>query len=766
MAQKRPNRQMRMRVRFLILLIVVAGFVLVAGRLFYLQVINSAFYQGKANQNQTKDLIITPKRGTIYDRNMTELVTSATTQEISVDPSVIRENGTKSVGKKYNTQGKPRSATEEEKQEALLQYQTEIAQILAKYLDIDEATALERVQKEVAYARIQRQVDVDTATKLLEEISEAGLSGVNATEDSKRYYSNGQFASQLLGFTNNDGDGLYGVELQYNDVLQGVAGRVVKATNAKGADLPYDNVEYSAPQDGDGVVLSIDEGVQHYLEKHLEEALWGNDAKEGVCGLVMDVKTGEILAMSTKPDYDLNAPRVVPEEYTGLLEQLDGLEGEEYDEKYSEILLKLWRNKTINDTYEPGSTFKVFTVSSGLESGVISEDNTFNCPGYKVVDTWTIKCWKDGGHGAQNLSDTLPNSCNVAMMEIGASLGADLFRKYFNAYGLTEITGIDLPGEATGIFFDGAMNATDLATASFGQNFQVTPMQELCMVTAAVNGGKLITPHVVKEIVDTSGNVKQMIGTEVKRQVISEETSATISSYLEKVVSEGTGQNAYVAGYRIGGKTATSEKQPRGSDKRIASFIGIAPMDDPQYAVLVMIDEPQGTLRGGGAIAAPVVARVFEDIMPYLGVEAVYTEEESEREEVSVPSMIGMTREEAEGKLEELGLNYTVVGDKKTVNDQSPEAGIALQTDNRVVLYCGKNRATDEIEVPSVAGMSVDEARNQLADYNLFMKQNGVADNRINIGTIAMYQNPKAGSKVAPGTVVTVAFGNNVTSEE
>ncbi|MCI6832010.1 MAG: PASTA domain-containing protein, partial [Clostridiales bacterium] len=376
------------------------------------------------------------------------------------------------------------------------------------------------------------------------------------------------------------------------------------------------------------------------------------------------------------------------------------------------------------------------------------------------------KCWKDGGHGSQNLSDTLPNSCNVAMMEIGASMGADLFRKYFRAYGLTETTGIDLPGEATGIFFDGEMNVTDLATASFGQNFQVTPVQELCMVTAAVNGGKLITPHVVKEIVDTSGNVKQMIGTEVKRQVISEETSATISSYLEKVVSEGTAQNAYVAGYRIGGKTATSEKQPRGTDKRIASFIGIAPMDDPQYAVLIMIDEPQGTLRGGGAIAAPVVARVFEDILPYLGVEAVYTEEESDREEVSVPSMIGLTREEAEGKLEELGLNYTVVGDEETVNDQSPEAGIALQTDNRVVLYCGKNRATDEIEVPSVAGMSVDEARSQLADYNLFMKQNGVADNRINIGTIAMYQNPKAGSKVAPGTVVTVAFGNNITSEE
>ncbi|MDO5548203.1 MAG: penicillin-binding transpeptidase domain-containing protein [Eubacteriales bacterium] len=766
MAQKRPNRQMRFRVRILILLIVVVGFVLVIGKLFYLQVINSAFYQGKANQNQTKDLIITPQRGTIYDRNMTELVTSATTQEISVDPSVIRENGAKSVEKKYDASGKPRDATDEEVAEALLQYQTKIAEILAKYLDVDEETALERIQKDVSYARIQRQVDADTAKKLLEEISDAGLSGVNSTEDSKRYYSNGQFASQLIGFTNSDGDGLYGVELQYNDVLQGVAGRVVKATNAKGADLPYDNVEYSAPQDGDGVVLSLDEGVQHYLEKHLEEAYWDNDAEEGVCGLVMDVKTGEILAMSTKPDYDLNSPRVIPEEYASLLSELDGLEGEEYDKKYSEILLKLWRNKTINDTYEPGSTFKVFTVSSALESGAVSTSDSFSCPGYKVVDTWQIKCWKSGGHGAETLGETLQNSCNVAMMDISASLGTDLFRKYFEAFGMTESTGIDLPGEATGIFFGDTMGATDLATASFGQNFQVTPLQELCMVTAVVNGGKLITPHVVREIVDSSGNVKQTIDTEVKRQVISEETSAQLSQYLEEVVSEGTGQNAYVAGYRIGGKTATSEKQPRGTDKRIASFIGVAPMDDPQYAVLVMIDEPQGTLRGGGAIAAPVVARIFEDILPYLGVEAVYTEDESAREEVSVPSMVGMSREEAEQALTELGLDYTVVGDEDSVSDQAPEAGIAIQTANTVVLYCGTNRSGDEVEVPSVAGMGVEEARVQLADYGLFMKQNGVADNRISVGTIAMYQNPAAGTKVEPGTVVTVAFGNNVTSEE
>jgi stage V sporulation protein D (sporulation-specific penicillin-binding protein) len=744
-----------MRIRFLILLVVVVGFALVAGKLFYLQVINSAVYQAKANQNQTKDLIITPQRGTIYDRNMTELATSATTQEISVDPSVIRENGSKVS-----------SDSDVTKEEALLSYQTELAEILAKYLDVDETTALEKIQRDKSYVRIQQQVDTDVAKELLAEVSDSGLSGVYSTEDSKRYYSNGQFASQLIGFVRKDGDGSCGVELQYNDILQGVAGRVVKATNAQGADLPYDNVEYTAAQDGDGVVLTIDEGVQHYLEKHLEEAYWDNDAQEGVCGIVMDVKTGEILAMSTKPDFDLNSPNTIPEEYTSLLSELDGLEGDDYTEQHSAIVTKLWRNKAINDTYEPGSTFKVFTVSSALETGVISTEDTFYCPGYKVVDTWTINCWKDGGHGSETLGETLQNSCNVAMMDISEALGTDLFRKYFTAFGLTETTGIDLPGEATSIFFDDSMDTTDLATAAFGQNFQVTPLQELCMVAAAVNGGDLVTPHVVREIVDTSGNVKQTIDGEVKRQVISEETSELLSSYLEQVVSEGTGQNAYVAGYRIGGKTATSEKQPRGTDARIASFIGVAPMDDPQYAVLVMIDEPQGTLRGGGAIAAPVVARVFEDILPYLGVEAVYTEEESSREEISVPSMIGLSVEEAEQQLEELGLDYTVVGDAETVNDQAPEAGIALQSANSVVLYCGKNRSTDTVEVPSVSGMSVEEARSQLADYGLFMKQNGVSDDRVSVSTIAMYQNPSAGSTVEPGTVVTVAFGNNVTSEE
>ncbi len=769
MAQKRPtkvNRTMWNRLTFLIVVVAILGFAVVGVRLFYLQVINTNFYQGKAAENQTKDLIITPTRGTIYDRNMTELVVSATTQEISVDPSIIKEKGEASVETQTDENGKEIEATDGEIAAARKTYQEKVAKLLAEKLELDYEETLEKVQRDASYVRIARRVEVDVADELMKELEDAGLGGVYSTADSKRYYRYGTFASQVLGFTNDDGDGLYGIELEYNDVLKGVAGRVVKATNALGSDMPYDYEKYVPEQNGSGVVTTLDEGVQHYLEKHLEEALQDYQAKYGVCGIVMDIKSGEILAMSTKPDFDLNNPRTIPEEYTALLAELDNLSGEEYSEKYSEILLRLWRNKPINDTYEPGSTFKVFTVSSALEEGVVTTDSSFSCSGSKVVKDRTISCWKTGGHGTQILKDTLANSCNVAMMDISAQMGTDMFRKFFEAYGMLEKTNIDLPGEATGIFFD-SMGEVDLATASFGQNFQVTPLQELCMVAAVCNDGELVTPHIVREIVDTDGNVKETVSTEVKRQVISEETSAIMREYLENVVANGTGQNAYVAGYRVGGKTATSEKQPKSNTElRIASFIGVAPMDDPQYAVLVMIDEPQTENKGGGALAAPVVGRIFEDILPYLGVEAVYSEDETNRQEITVPTLTGKSIDDAEAALEELGLDYRVKGDGETVTDQMPVAGISIQPDNTVVLYADEHKPEDKVEVPDVSGMSIEAARQQLADYGLYMKQNGIADWRASSASIAMSQSPAAGSKVAPGSVVTVAFGNNVSSQE
>ncbi|MDO4173779.1 MAG: penicillin-binding transpeptidase domain-containing protein [Eubacteriales bacterium] len=770
MARKRSHRKtmtMRGRIMLLILVFAVLSFLIVGGRLFYLQVINTNFYQSKAAENQTKDMIITPTRGTIYDRNMTELAVSATTQEISVDPSVIRDKGKASAKGSVDAKGKETAATDEQKQAALEEYQGNIATILSENLELDYDEVLEKIQRDASYVRIARRVDADIADTIMQALDDAGLVGVYTTEDSKRYYKYGTFASQVLGFTNDDGEGLYGVELQYNDTLKGVAGRVVKATNALGSDMPYDYEKYVEAQDGNGIVLTLDEGVQHYLEKHLEEVLDSTDAKKGVCGIVMNIKTGEILGMSTKPDFDLNDPRTIPEEYTSLLAELDNLSGDEYQEKYSEILLRLWRNKPINDTYEPGSTFKIFTVSTALEEGVVSRDSSgFVCGGSKVVKDRTINCWKSGGHGSQTLMDTLANSCNVAMMDIASMMGTDMFRKYFEAYGMLEKTGIDLPGEATGIFFD-EMGEVDLATASFGQNFQVTPLQELSMVAAVCNDGNLVVPHVVKEIVDTEGNVLQTMETETKRQVISEETSDVMCEFLENVVANGTGQNAYVAGYRVGGKTATSQKQPKSDNSlRIASFIGVAPMDDPEYAVLVMIDEPQTTEKGGGAIAAPVVGRIFEDILPYLGVEAVYSEEETDRQEITVPSLTNKSLEEAKAALEELGLEYQVTGDGDTVTDQLPVGGISIQPSNTVTLYCGEEKSAEKVTVPDVSGMSVEAARAELAANGLYMKQNGIASWRTSGASAAVAQSPAADSEVARGSVVTVAFGNNMTSQE
>lgn len=758
MTQKKPTKSMKNRLTVLTLLLVFVAFLTIAGRLVWLQVVRYDEFVERAADNQTADMIITPKRGTIYDRNRTELVSSATTQEVCVDPSRLSEVS------KTDKNGDKKSDSQIAKEKA--QNQAKAAQLLSEKLELDYEEVLKKVQKDTKYVRIARQVETTLANEILAEAKKLGLKGFSTVEDTKRYYRYGSFASQLLGFTGTDGQGLSGVEYAYDDVLKGTAGRIVKARNALGTDMPYDYEKYVPAEDGDSIVLTIDEGVQHYLEKHLENALEDTDAKQGVCGIVMNIKTGEVLGMATKPDFDLSDPYTIPEEAKINLAELEGLTGDEYKQEYSNQLYSLWKNKTINYTYEPGSTFKVFTVSSALESGVVTDASTFSCGGVKIVDHWDIHCWKRAGHGSQTLAQTLQNSCNVAMMDISASLGTNLFEQFFQAFGLREKSGIDLPGEEVGVYFEGKMNEVDLATGSFGQNFTVTPLQELGMVSAVCNDGRLVTPYVVKEIVDSEGNIKKTTETNVRRQVISEETSGLMCQYLQWVVDKGTGLNAYVAGYRVGGKTATTEKLPKNSRNRIASFIGVAPMDDPTYAVIVLIDEPQTANRGGGALAAPVVGRIFTDILPYLGVEAVYSDEEQDRKEVSVPSLIGMTREEAEAKLEELDLDCRFKGDGDTVTDQLPVEGVSLQAGSSVVLYCDEERSTEKVTVPNVKGLTPSAARDTLESYGLYMKQNGVASSRVTGATASINQSPNEGAAVAPGSVVTVEFSNTVTSEE
>lgn len=757
MPVKGPDNKMVNRLLVLTGLFAFIGFAAVAVRLVDMQVIDYKYYQEKAVNNQTRDKVVTPQRGTIFDRNMKELAVSASTEEVNVTPANIYGTLKGKKGEKL---------TDEQKAALKLERQEKAAKMLSEILELDYDSVLKKIQKDTAYVRIKTRVEKDITDKIREQMREQEITGVGFTPDSKRYYPYGTFASHIIGFTGTDNNGSMGIELEYEDVLKGTAGRVVKAQNASGKDMPFKYEKYVPAVDGDGVVLTIDEAVQHFLEKHLETALADTKAAKGVAGIVMDVKTGEILAMSSKPDFDLNEPRVIPANRTDLLAELEGLSGKDYVSKSGELLQRVWRNKAINDTYEPGSTFKLFTVSSALEEGTVNTNSSFNCPGFKKVGGWTIKCWKHGGHGTQKLGQTLQNSCNVAMMNISEKFGTITFKKYFNAYGLMDKTGIDLPGEAKGIFFNHEMTPSDLATASFGQNFQVTPIEMINMVSAIVNDGKLKKPHIVKEIVDKAGNIKQSFKTEVVRQVISENTSNIMCEFMEKVVSEGTGQNAYVAGYRIGGKTATSEKQPRGTGKRIASFIGVAPMDDPQYAVLVMIDEPGIQQKGGGAIAAPVVSRIMGDMLPYMGVVPKYGDDEMDRRDISVPDLIGKSRADAEKLLKGKKMGYKIIGNGDKVTDQLPANGVKIPATAEIVLYMGGEKATKPVTVPNIIGMSVSQANTTLKNAGLYMKRIGVSTKRTTIATRSVKQSPAKNTQVAPGTVITVEFGNNVTSEE
>ncbi len=743
----------------------VVGFCAVGVRLFYMQIIQNDFYQDKAINNQTRDTVVSPKRGTIYDRNMKVLAVSASTEMVIVDPRNVEEGNAE-----------------------------KISRFLAELLEEDYDSVYEKVTKDSAYQIIKRRVERDVTDQIRAYISEESVKGISFSDDSKRYYPYGNFAAQVIGFTGAEGTGLYGVEARYNDVLEGTAGRIVSAKNAGGKEMTFEYEQYIAPQDGDGVVLTIDEGVQHFLEKHLETAYAEHEAA-GVAGIVMNVKTGEILGMASKPDFDLNEPYTVSAEpltaelrdsVNVLLEEHGYAAGDVSNDYLTEgksaglsdalteevrelvsgarkdTLETMWKNKTISDLYEPGSTFKLFTMASAYEEGTVNENSTFSCSGSKTVIDTRIGCWKKAGHGHQVLMQALQNSCNPALMDIGLGLGGERFLEYFKAFGMMEKTGVDLPGETNSIFHAADnFGKVDLAISSFGQSFSVTPIQMISMVSAIVDDGKLKTPHIVKEIVDSEGNVKETVEPEIIRQVISEETSDFMCKAMESVVSIGTGKKAYVAGYRVGGKTGTSEKYPRGNNKYVASFIGVAPMDDPQYAVLIMIDESvYGSVAGGGAAAAPICARVFEDILPYLGVEAEYSEEELSRRDITVPNLVGLTAEQAGEVLKSKGLSCRTVGDGDTVTDQIPANGVKVPATAELILYMGEEKPAELVTVPDVKGCSMKEANRIMTEAGLYMKVTGVATTS-GAATVVDSQSIAYGTKVSLGTVVTVILSNN-----
>ena len=725
--------------RTLIVLIVMValGFGLIVVSLIRLQLVDGAELQKAAVDQQLRDTTISAQRGTIYDRNMKPLAQSATVWKVVLAPAYIDKDD-ETLRRKLSTG-------------------------LAYILGLDAEDIYKRTEGTSYYDVLKTKVETDVKDRLVQFIEENDLGNtIQLQEDYKRYYPFGSFASTILGFTGTDGQGLAGLEAYYDEYLSGTAGRLVTAKNAVGTDMPFQYEQKVEAQDGYNLVLTIDEVVQHYLEQALEEGVENNKVENRATGIVMNVKTGEIVAMAVKGDYDPNNPFVIADEEERA--RIAELPEEEQQEATSAALQAQWRNKAVSDTYYPGSVFKMVTLSMALEENVATEETTFTCTGsyVPVQGERAINCHNTSGHGTQTLVQGTMNSCNPFFIYLGQLLGTETFFDYFEAFGFTQKTGIDLPGEAStkGLYHDRDMSLMDLAVESFGQNFSITPIQMITACAAIANGGYLVQPHVVSQIVDNDGNIIKTADTTVKRQVISEETSKRVSKILQENATSGTAKNGYVAGYRIAGKTGTSEKVGAdgkvGSDnKYIASYCGFAPADDPQYAVLVFFDEPTGDSYYGGAVAGPVFAKIMEEILPYLNVETKYTEDEAGSVGVSAPNVIGKTVSEATNELTNSGLKILVKGSGDTVIAQTPDPGSSVPSGGTVVVYTDEASMNQTVTVPNFTNRSLSDVNYLAAQAGLNIKVTGAYNSS---AATARTQDYAAGEQIKPGTVITVNF--------
>lgn len=707
-------------------------------RVGWLQIVRGKDLSREALDQQTSDNTVSAKRGNIYDRNYKVLATNSTVETISITPETVRS----SIEKKGLTVD-------------------EVSSRIADILGLEKENVKDKISKTIQNETLKKKVDKTTADTLRQYVTATGLSGVVFTEDVKRYYPYNNFAAQVIGFCGTDNQGLEGIESIYDEELSGVPGRVVSARESTGLESNNGYENYIAAQDGNSVVLTIDETIQSYVQKNLEAAAADNKVAEGAAAIVMDVNTGEILAMCTEPDYDLNAPfeitDSIEEKYPGIREELENLEGEEYNNRLSEVMQTVRRNKAVVDSYEPGSTFKSVTASIALDTGACSLSDTFSCGGSYTVADRTIRCANTSGHGTQDFAQAVQNSCNPAFIQIGQKMGKDRFITGMNAFGFFQKTGIEIPGESSGLgFTKDSMTDVDLATTAFGQSITVTPLQMVAAVSAVANGGTLMKPHIVKQVVNSDMGIVENVEPETVRQVISSETSKEMCNILESVVSVGGGKNAYLAGYRIAGKTGTSEKYPRGNNKYVASFIGFAPADDPQVVCLVILDEPNGDSYYGGTIAAPVVRDILGETLQYLGVEPKYTSDEEEYVDVEIPDVTGMTKSDAGIALDESGLNVKFSGDSDVVVDQIPKAHTKATQGSTVVLYTEGTKAARTVAVPNVIGQTPAAANATLVDNGLNAKIKGVSKSGQNATCIG--QSPVEGTMVEPGTVVTLNF--------
>ncbi|MBO5944737.1 MAG: PASTA domain-containing protein [Clostridia bacterium] len=728
---KKPTKKMEFRSQFAFVFFCLFLVALI-GNLFWLQIINGEKYRLEAEKNQLSDTVINANRGTIYDSNMKVLAQSASAWLVYINPSKI--------------------STEEQKK-LLVDGFVEI-------FELDRETVEKKVnRKESGYEKIIGQIDnakKDELRKYLSDHSDEKLGLIVGIDpDTKRYYPLGSFASTVLGFTGSEDTGRAGLELKYNDILTGEAGRIITAKNALAGEMPNDyETTYDAEQ-GKGLVLTVDEVIQYYLEQQLSQAIEETQAKYAY-GIVMDVKTGAILGMSTMPDYDLNSPYKISS--NTVIEEIEKIEDSaEKSKAQNNALFSQWRNRVVSDSYEPGSVFKLFVAAAGLEEGAITTTSTYNCTSSIKVANYYQHCYNRKAHGTQTVAEALPNSCNTYFITLGQKLGKETFSKYFEAFGFTEKTGVDLPSEATPVanktyYTVDRMGIAELSSASFGQTFQATPIQMITAVASLGNGGKLMTPYIVDKVLDENGNIISETKPTVKRQVISEKTADTMCDLMEQVVVWGTAKNAYVAGYHVAGKTGTSEKLNT-DDMCIASFAGFAPANDPQIAVLIAVDEPLYYATGGSG-AAPVAGRIFENILAYLNIDPQYNDEELAQATTTAPNLVGEDASKVRSKAS--GFTVKIVGNGETVVSQMPSANQSMPKNGIIVVYTEENAEKQTVTVPNLTGLTLTEANRLAVNAGFNIK---IAGTTQGAGQVLSYkQSIPANTSAETGAIITVYF--------
>lgn len=737
-AEKGPAQRLRQRTAILILLILVLGFGAAVLRLTYLTTIQSSELQESAVDLQLADTTVSAKRGTIYDANGNVLAESASVWQVVMSPVNFKND-------------KQRQAA---------------AKGLSEIFDLEYNDVLDDTKQQSHYVVVKRRIESDEREKVLELIDtlkkDYSCSGViQLLDDYKRYYPKNSLASSVIGFTGSDDQGLEGIEYEYDSYLSGTPGRIITAQNARGTDMPFRYEQNVESEDGNNVYLTIDETIQSICEKYMQKGVEDNNVlNKGVC-IAMDVNTGAILAMVTTDGYDLNNPYELSAKDK---KKIKSTPKKKQAEAESAALSNMWRNKAVADTYMPGSVFKMCVASAALEENLVNEKTSFTCTGSISVEGETIHCSNISGHGTQNFVEAISNSCNPAFIQIGQMLGAGKFRQYYQGFGFSDKTGIDLPGEAEDSFWkEGKMGGVDLAVASFGQNFTITPIQMITACAAVSNGGYVVQPHVVSKITDSKGNVIKTVDKKIKRQVISDDTSKKMNEYLEYNTERQGATAGYISGYKVAGKTGTTEKrgvtkvESSFSEDYISSFCGYAPADDPQIAMLVFFDTPDGDAYYGSQVSSPVFINIMSEVLPYLDVKTSYTDEELGYVDASAGDYTGVSVDEAKTAVEADGFTATVKGNGSTVISQIPTVSSGLQKGGSIVLYTDSDSQSETVSVPSLIGLSPDEVNDVASAYGLNVSFSGATTSS---GTSSS-QNVEAGTSVSPGTVITVSFADS-----